>query len=100
MSWIFGVPFSNERIVQNEHQAIGCAIETGLRHLEERGEEGGDMLPHIHIYEIEADAASVRHNADTFVASLLPARKNGELGYLLNHPAAQGRKPDQRDLQI
>ncbi|MDP1617912.1 hypothetical protein [Phenylobacterium sp.] len=98
--WIDQIPFAHERSVQNDDQAIGCATETGLRHLEQWGESAAGMAPHIHVYKSEEGARVVRFSVETFVASLLPLRKDGELGYALNYPAAQGRQPNKRDLEI
>jgi len=96
--WMDQIPFAHERTVENDDQAIGCAGETAMRHIEQWGDRA-DALPHIHVYEVGVHIGPVRHTVENFIAAFIPCRKSGELGYLLNHPAAQGRKPNARDLE-
>jgi hypothetical protein len=98
VSWFLGLPFSVERVeFQNDHQAIGYV--PGLIKWNVH-QSGCDWENPVHIYRMPSDGSDAEHSVSNFVAAWIPANQGGQIGIRLNHPAGQGRMPDDRDLVV
>lgn len=98
VGWFLLVPFPADIVrLQNDDQAIGFAH--AIMRLELR--KWAQRASPIHVYRgCGSDLCAGIYTKATFVAAWVPDTLHGELGCRLIHPEAEGRAPEDRDLQM